>query len=71
MLIVQFDSVKVLSNVLQDVNNVLPQQDLTSQQKKELDEIAQECSNVLKKLEETLNKYQELDVSVKDISGKS
>ena len=71
MLIIQFDSVKVLSNVLRDVDDVLPQRDLTSQQKKELDEIAQGCYNVLKKLEETLDKYQELDSSVKGISGRS
>ena len=71
MLIIRFDSVKVLSNVLRDVDDVLPQRDLTSLQKKDLDEIAQHCYNVLKKLEETLDKYQELDSSVKGIRGKS
>jgi hypothetical protein len=71
MLIVRFNSVKVLSNVLRDVDDVLPQRDITSSQKKDLDEIAQGCYNVLKKLEETLDKYQELDSSVKGIREKS
>ena len=64
-------SVKILSNVLRDVDDILPQRDLTLQQKKELDEIAQGCYDVLKKLEETLDKYQELDSGAKGISGKS
>jgi hypothetical protein len=71
VLIVRFDSMKVLSNVLRDVDDVLPQRDLTSQQKKDLDEIAQGCYNVLKRPGETLDKYQELDSSVKGIRGKS
>jgi hypothetical protein len=40
MLIIRFDSVKVLSNVLRDVDDVLPLRHLTSLQKKDLDEIA-------------------------------
>jgi len=71
VLIVRLNSVKVLSNVLRDVDDVLPQRDLTTQQKNDLDEIAQGCFNVLKNLEETLDKYQELNSSVKGISGKS
>jgi len=71
MLIVRFDSVKCLSNVLRDVDDILPQRDLTSQQKKDLDEIAQGCCAVLKELKDTLDKYQELDSSTKGISGKS
>src|SRR5437016_4979435 len=71
MLIVRFDSVKVLSNVVRDVEDVLPQRDLTSLQKKDLDEIAQRCYNVLKNLEETLDKYQELDSGITGIRGKS
>jgi hypothetical protein len=65
------DSVKVLSNVLRDVDDVLPQRDLTDQQKTDLDEIAHGCYDVLKKLKETLNKYQELDSSVKGVSERS
>lgn len=71
MLIIRFDSVKVLSNVLRDVDDVLPQRRLTSLQEKNLVEIAQGCYNVLKELEETLDKYQELDSSVKGIRGTS
>jgi hypothetical protein len=71
MLIVRLDSVKALSNVLRDVDDLLPQRDLTSLQKKDLDEIAQGCYNVLKKLEETLDKYQELESCGKGIRGKS
>jgi hypothetical protein len=71
MLIVRSDSVKVLSNLLRDVDDVLPQRDLTSQQKTDLDEIAQGCYDVLRKLEEALDKYQELDSSSKGTNGKS
>jgi peptidoglycan hydrolase CwlO-like protein len=71
MLIIRFDSVKLLSNVLRDVDDMLPQRCLTSQQEKDLDEIAQGCYNVLKKLEEKLENYQELDSSVKSIRGTS
>lgn len=71
MLIVRFDSVKSLSNVLRDVDDILPHRDLTSQQKNDLDEIAQGCYKALKSLEETLDKYQELDFSAKGIGGKS
>jgi hypothetical protein len=71
MLIVQFDSVKSLSNVLRDIDNVQSQRDLTSHQKQSLDEIAQGCHNVLEQLNKTPDKYQELDSSAKGISEKS
>ena len=67
-LTIRFNSVKVLSNVLRDIDDVLPQRDLTSQQKKGLDEIAQGCCEVLTGLEETLDKYQALNSSAKSIS---
>jgi uncharacterized protein YaaN involved in tellurite resistance len=70
MLIVQFNSVKSLSNVLRDVDDVQSQRDFTGQQKQSLDEIAQGCHNVLEQLNKTLDKYQELDSSAKGISGK-
>ena len=60
---------KALSNVLRDIDDVVPQRDLTSQQKAGLDEIAQGCYNILKELSQTLDKYQELGPSA--ISGKS
>ena len=71
MLIARFGSVKVLSNVIRDVDDVLPQRDLSSQQKKDLDEIVQGCHDVLDQLKEKLDKNQELDSKVKGISGKS
>jgi hypothetical protein len=71
MLIVRFDSVKSLSNVFRDVDDVQSQRDLTSQQKQSLDEIAQGCHNVLEQLNKTLDKYQELDASARGINGKS
>lgn len=46
--------------MLQDVEVVLSEPDLNTQQKTELREIADGCLNVLKKLEETLDKYGEL-----------
>jgi hypothetical protein len=71
MLIVQFDSVKILFNVLRGVDGVLSQRDLTGQQKQSLNEISQGCYNVLEELNKTLDKYQDLDSSAKGISGKS
>lgn len=61
ILIACFGSVKVLSSVLQDVDDVLPQQDLTTQKKSDLDEIAQGCYSLLKELEEKLDKFQKVD----------
>jgi hypothetical protein len=63
--------VKILSNVLRDVDDIQSQRELTGQQKHSLDEIAQGCYDVLEQLNKTLDKYQELDSSVKGISGKS
>ena len=71
MLIVRFNSVKVLSNVLRDVDDVLPQRDLSSQEKKDLDEISRGCRDVLDQLKKKLEKNQELDSKAKGISGKS
>ncbi|PQE31443.1 hypothetical protein CJF32_00008075 [Rutstroemia sp. NJR-2017a WRK4] len=55
----RLDSVKVLSNVLRDIDDVVSQQDGT--QSKGLDEVTHGCVKVLEELEETLDKYQELD----------
>ena len=71
MLTVRFDSVKVLSNVLRDVDDVLSERDVSSQQKNDLDEIARGCHDVLNQLKEKLDKSQELDSKAKGISGKS
>ncbi|KAL9607517.1 MAG: hypothetical protein Q9167_007572 [Letrouitia subvulpina] len=64
------DEVKSLSNVLRDIEDVLPLRDLADIQEKELHEIAQGCRNALKDLENTLDKYQELDKSRKALSGR-
>jgi hypothetical protein len=71
ILIFQLNRVKSLSNVLRDIDDVLPQRDITDQQKTELDGIAQECRSVLKELEDTLDKYQDLDPNTKGIAGRS
>ena len=71
MLTVRFDSVKVLSNVLRDVDDVLSERDVSSEQKKDLDEIARGCHDVLNQLKEKLDKSQELDSKAKGLSGKS
>ena len=69
-LIVRFNSVKVLTNVLRDIDDVLPQRDLSSQQKKDLGEIARGCHDVLNQLKEKLDKNQEVNSNVKGIGGK-
>jgi hypothetical protein len=57
-----FDSrVRSLSIIVEDVKVVLPQRNLTSEQRKELVGIFVGCYNVLNTLKETLDKYQELD----------
>ena len=62
---------KVLTNVIRDVDDVLPQRDLSSQQKKDLHEIAQGCHGVLNQLKEKLDESQELGSKTKGIGGKS
>ena len=52
--------VRSLSIILQDVEVVLSEPDLTTQQKTELREIVDGCVNILQKLEQTLNRYSEL-----------
>jgi tRNA C32,U32 (ribose-2'-O)-methylase TrmJ len=52
--------VRSLSIVLQDVEVLLSEHELTSEQKTELRQIATGCRNVLDKLEKTLDKYGEL-----------
>ena len=71
MLIVRLNSVKTLSTVVRDVDDVLLQRDLPSQQKKDLDEIARGCQEVLNQLKEKLDRNKELDSKVKGMSGKS
>ena len=69
--LLRFNRVKSLSNVLRDVEDVVPQRELTNQQRTELDGIVKGCCNVLKQLEKALDRYQELDSSPKSLGGKS
>lgn len=63
--------VRNLSNVLRDIDDVLPQRDLPTQRTIEFGQIIQGCHNVLRELEETLDKYQELDPDTKGFAGRS
>lgn len=71
ILISRVNSVRNLSIILEDIKLVLPERELTSQQKIELGGIIEGCSIVLKELEEILGKYQELDSSARSLGGKS
>ncbi|KFY24439.1 hypothetical protein V493_05229 [Pseudogymnoascus sp. VKM F-4281 (FW-2241)] len=62
--------VRGLSIVLQDADIILPEKELTSQQKAELDGIMQGCHDLLIELKLTLDKYQELDLA-KGSNGRS
>jgi hypothetical protein len=66
-LLIRSNRIKSLSTVLRDVDDVLPQRELTNQQKTGLDDIAKRCHNVFEELEKTLDKYQELDSSAKSL----
>ena len=70
-LIVRLNSVKVLTNVIRDVDDVLPERDLSTQQRMDLEEIAQGCHDVLDQLKDKLDKNLELDSKAKGIGGKS
>jgi hypothetical protein len=71
ILMSRFNRVRNLSIVLQDVEIVLPERELTSQQKIELGRITGGCRNILKELEETLEKHQDLDSGgAKSLAGK-
>ena len=64
-------SVKGLSNVLRDIDDVLPQRDLSDQLKEKLEEIVRCCRDVLKELEDVLDRYQELDHNVSGLGKRS
>lgn len=65
MLTVSFPRIKNLSNILDECKIVLPQRDLTSEQKEKFDNIIEGCQNVLTPLREILEKYQKLDSNLK------
>jgi hypothetical protein len=56
--------------VLRDIDDVLPERDLTSQQQTELGDIIRCCRGVLEDLDKALNKFKELDISAKSLDGK-
>ncbi|KFX88524.1 hypothetical protein V490_07578 [Pseudogymnoascus sp. VKM F-3557] len=62
--------VRSLSIVLQDADVFLPENELTSQQKTDLDGIVQGCRDLLEELQIALDKYQELDSGAKASSGR-
>lgn len=62
---------KVLSNALRDVDDILPHRDLNVQQRTDFFEIAHTCDNILKELEKKLDTFQVLEASANGISGKS
>lgn len=68
---IAFNRVKGLSNVLRDIEDLLPEQELTSEQQVQFREIAEGCCNVLKSLEDTLKKYQELGSNPKTFGRKA
>jgi hypothetical protein len=63
--------VKNLSNILRDIEDFLPERELTSQQVTDLQDIAEGCRSVLNALRQTLEKYQELETSPKDLGKKA
>lgn len=56
--------------MLQDVEVVLLEPDLNTQQKNELREIADGCLNVLAKLEKTLDNYSELKSGSRSVGSR-
>ena len=63
--------VKSLSNILRDVEDTLPERDLSAKQEEDLKEIAEGCGNVLIELDQVLKNYQDLDTNPKSFGGKS
>jgi Cdc6-like AAA superfamily ATPase len=70
-LTVSANSVRSLSIVLQDVEVVLSEQQLTSQQKVDLDIIAESCREVLNNVERTLGKYHELGSASEEVGNRA
>jgi hypothetical protein len=63
--------VKNLSNILRDIEDFLPERELTSHQITDLQGIAEGCRDVLDTLKKTLNNYQDLDASPKTFGKKA
>ena len=56
--------------MLRDIDDILPERDLTGQQQTELGDIIKRCRSVLEGLDKLLNKFKELDISAKGSDGK-
>ncbi|KAI9808028.1 MAG: hypothetical protein M1827_007553 [Pycnora praestabilis] len=65
------DEVKSLSNVLRDLEDVLPERDLIEKQKADLYTHTQGCRNVLVELERMVDKYCDLNSSPVGFSNRS
>jgi hypothetical protein len=63
--------VKVLSNVLRDIEDIDPDQRLSNQQKNDLNLIAQGCRDVLNELKDRLDGFQDLGVAANGLREKS
>lgn len=60
----------ILSSILNEVNVVLPQQDIDYDEIKELYSISKGCHNVLDELNDILEKYQEIGSDFKSYNPK-
>jgi hypothetical protein len=71
ILIVRLNRVKILSNTLRDIEDLLQERDLNDRQNSDLKDIAEGCRDVLTDLEKALGKYHHLDASGESFCGKS
>lgn len=71
ILIVRFARTRAFSNIIRDVEIVVPEQELTAQQQVELREIAEGCGDVLRDLDDTLGKYHELGTDSRGVGRKA
>ena len=63
--------VKGLSNILRDLEDALPQRNLTDSQKANLADIEQACENVLRDLDKVIDTYCTLDTNPISVGHKS
>lgn len=70
MLIPQFNRVRSLSIVLEDVDINLSGCEISNEQQSHLESISTNCRNVLVDLENTVAKYQELEYSGESLTRK-
>ena len=65
----QAASVKRLSNVLHDIEDQDPNDNIGDQQKQALNDISKGCHDLLDELNRTLVKYQDIDPTARDATG--